>query len=145
VTLRLILLAAAVSFTFGCAPNPTLYQWGDYEQKLHEAYKDPSAIPEFQAELLALIQTSELNGVPPPPGVYAEYGYALYLRGQLNGAIVYFAKEREAWPESAVLMTTVIQRIEARAKKQGVLGVEGDGIEGVPADDKSAGTQGSAQ
>jgi len=140
-----MLLAAAVSFTFGCAPNPTLYQWGDYEQKLHEAYKDPSAILEFQAELLEMIQASELNGVLPPPGVYAEYGYALYLSGQLNGAIVYFAKERESWPESAVLMTTVIQRIEARAKEQGALGVEGGGIEAAPTDDKSAGAQGSAQ
>jgi hypothetical protein len=145
VALRLTLCGLVIGFTIGCVPNPTLYQWGEYEQKLHEAYKDPSAIPEFQAELLELIQASELNGVSPPPGVYAEYGYALYLRGQLSGAIVYFAKEREAWPESAVLMTTVIQRIQERAKKEGTLDAESDGAEGASTEDEAIGARGSAQ
>jgi hypothetical protein len=116
------ILMAAASFALGCVPNPTLYEWGQYEQTLHAAYKNPSAIPEFQAELLGLIQASELNGSPPPPGIYAEYGYALYLRGQFNGAIVYFAKERETWPESAVLMTTVIKRLEGRLEEEKVEG-----------------------
>ena len=77
---------------------------------------------ENSQELLELIQASELNGFPPPPGIYAEYGYALYLRGQFDGAIVYFAKEQEAWPESAVLMTTVIGRLEGRIEEEKVNG-----------------------
>ena len=138
---RLVILMASASFALGCAPNPTLYEWGEYEQTLHAAYKNPSAIPEFQAELLELIQASELNGFPPPPGIYAEYGYALYLRGQFNGAIVYFAKERETWPESAVLMTTVIKRLEGRIEEEKADGEAAD--DGVtPSTASGSGTEG---
>ena len=129
----------------GCTTKPTLYEWGGYESKLHKAYKDPSAIPEFQAELLELIQSSESKGMPPPPGVYAEYGYALYLSGQLSGSIVYFAKERESWPESAVLMTTVIQRIQFRIEEQSALNEEMNELETVSAQSDASEARGSGQ
>lgn len=109
---------ALSSVLFGCAVNPTLYQWGKYEQTLHEAYKNPEAIPEFQAELRRLIDISEETDHKIPPGVYAEYGYAVYLTGKLEDAIVYFAREREKWPESVVLMTTIIQRLEKRIEEE---------------------------
>jgi hypothetical protein len=114
----LVLLLAATCFSFGCATKPTLYQWGAYEQTLHQAYKNPGAIPAFQAELLNVIQTNERAGLSPPPGLYAEYGYALYLNNQIDSAIIYFAKERDMWPESVVLMTTVIKRLETRKEEE---------------------------
>jgi len=47
-----------------------------------------------------------------PPGLYAEYGYALLELGDEQAALAYFAKEQETWPESAYLMTKVISRLK---------------------------------
>ena len=43
------------------------------------------------------------------PGLYAELG-TLYLQGGDNArAIVFYTKERDAWPESRTLMDGLIQ------------------------------------
>ncbi|MBW2275062.1 MAG: DUF4810 domain-containing protein [Deltaproteobacteria bacterium] len=130
----LALLVVLAGLSVGCTPEPTLYRWGVYEQTLHEAYENPEAIPGFQAELLNLIQTSETDGGLLPPGIYAEYGYALYLNNQPDAAIIYFAKERERWPESAVLMTTVIKRLEERIADE-EKGPDGEDVPAPPADE----------
>jgi hypothetical protein len=49
-----------------------------------------------------------------PPGLYAEYGYALFESGNTKEAITYFEKEKAKWPESNVLMEKMIRN----AKRQ---------------------------
>ena len=43
--------------------------------------------------------------------MYAEYGYTLLDQSDINGAIAYFSKERQAWPESAQLMEKIIAKL----------------------------------
>jgi len=131
--IRSLALLLALASGVGCASNPTLYRWGDYEDKLHDAYQNPEAIPDFRRELIALIEGGESASLPLPPGLYAEYGYALYLDGNLPAAIVYFERERNTWPESAYLMTRVIQRLEERLDDAD--GGGEDGSEAEPGDD----------
>lgn len=125
----LLLLVAVVMA--GCTPRPTLYDWGEYEDKLHAVYENPAEIPGFHEELKSLIEECEREGRNPPPGIYAEYGYALYLNEETDQAVVYFTRERDTWPESAVLMTVVIDRLQARRGRSGA------GTNSAPENDES--------
>ena len=109
----LLLCALVLS---GCATNPRQYQWGDYENMLYTAYKDPSKMESLTVSLEGLINELEKNRQKAPPGVYAELG-TLYLQaGSPDKAITMYGRERETWPESKGLMDAMIQNLE-RSKK----------------------------
>ncbi len=100
----------------GCAP-PTLYQWGEYEDSLYRRYvKEDSAGAE--AYLRETLVAAELKS-RVPPGVYADYGFLLYRRGDYAGAIAKFEQEKRAFPESAALMSRLIERIQQQRATRG--------------------------
>ncbi len=100
----------------GCAP-PALYQWGEYEDSLYRRYvKEDSAGAE--AYLRETIVAAELKS-RVPPGVYADYGFLLYRRGDYAGAIQKFEQEKRAFPESAALMSKLIDRIRQQLATRG--------------------------
>ncbi len=66
-------------------------------------------------DLKTVVLQAEQAGKRVPPGVYAEYGYALYEEGQYGPAIEYFKKEHEQWPESRVLMEKMIRNAQRQA------------------------------
>lgn len=93
-----------------CAP-PRMYNWGDYEQGLYKTYKDPNEAAALKTSLQDHVIQAETTGQKVPPGIYAELG-TLYLEtGDPDKAKVYYSKERDAWPESATLMTALISNI----------------------------------
>ncbi len=94
----------------GCATKQ-LYHWGSYEDDLYATYKSPENGKEFQETLRQIIDKSEKRGQTVPPGICAEYGFCLYTEGRLDEAVGWFEKEREAWPEAAVLMNTLIRNV----------------------------------
>lgn len=102
----LMLLTAAA-----CASNQTTYNWHDYSGELLDYYKDPAEIEKFAERLRTNIDEAESED-RIPPGMYAEYGYAMLELGDEDKAVEYFAKEMERWPESAFLMTKVIGRLQ---------------------------------
>ncbi len=100
----------------GCAP-PALYQWGEYEDSLYRRYvKEDSAGAE--AYLRETIVAAELTS-RVPPGVYADYGFLLYRHGDYAGAIEKFDQEKRAFPESAALMSRLIERIRQQLATRG--------------------------
>lgn len=100
----------------GCAP-PGLYQWGDYEDSLYHRYvKEDIAVSE--AYLRETIVAAELTS-RVPPGVYADYGFLLYRRGDYAGAIEKFEQEKRAFPESAALMSKLVERIQQQRAARG--------------------------
>jgi len=117
-TQRITRIAAAASLALaGCATN-SLYQWGGYEEGLYASYKDATQAEALRLKLEAHIQATEQSGRKVAPGLYAEVG-TLYLQaGNRKQAIGWYQRERQAWPESAPLMTTMVQnleRLEAKA------------------------------
>jgi hypothetical protein len=114
------LTAALVSFLIctGCASKKPLYHWGSYEDDLYAMYKKPEKSKEYQETLRLIMETCDKSGQRVPPGIRAEYGYCLYKEGKLDEAVVYFKKERDAWPESVYLMNTLIASVE-RLKTDG--------------------------
>lgn len=102
-------LAIATSL-IGCG-GPSLYYWGDFEQGLYDRYvtEQPAQADDY---LLNTITDAEQEHQKVPPGAYADYGFLLFKRGDRNGAIAYFEKEKQAFPESSALMNKLVDRIK---------------------------------
>ena len=103
----------ALALLTGCAA-PGLYQWGGYDQSLYAGYKDETKMEALRIKLEAHVGEMEKSNARVAPGLYAELG-TLYLKaGATQKAVNFFTKERNAWPESSVLMTSLIQNLERR-------------------------------
>lgn len=108
---RLILMVAFVSVLTACAP-PKLYNWGNYEQGLYNSYKDPNQTEALRVSLEEQVVIVESSGQKMAPGLYAELG-TLYLQaGSTEKAKMYYTKEKNTWPESATLMTALINNMD---------------------------------
>lgn len=95
----------------GCASSPELYHWGDLENTLHNRYvtQDDSQADVY---LVETIRTAEQRQLKVPPGAYADYGFILFKRGDREGAVTLFEKEKQLFPESNALMTKLIERVQ---------------------------------
>jgi hypothetical protein len=96
----------------GCAPT-ALYDWGRYEDSLHASYVTHDEARAWSS-LEETITSVPQQGHRLPPGACAEYGFALYKRGQHERAIEYFEREAQLFPESRPLMDKLIARVRAR-------------------------------
>lgn len=111
--MRTLLILPILVVLGGCAP-PSLYQWGGYDQALYAEYKDPTKMEALRLNLEANIAEMEKSKQKVAPGLYAELG-TLYLEaGSSDKAIAMYSRERDTWPESKVLMTSMIQNLERR-------------------------------
>ena len=96
---------AAVLSSAACASGKApLYHWNGYEQALVAHTKNPQDHAAYVASLWTVIETSRQQGTRAPPGVQAEYGYALYEEGRTADAIPWFDAEARDWPESRIFM-----------------------------------------
>jgi hypothetical protein len=107
------LVAAALGG--GCAAAPKMYHWGSYDADLYAHYRAPQEGEAWAAGLQQVVAEAEQEGRKVPPGLLAEYGYALYEQGAYAEAIAQFSRERELWPESKVLMDKMIALAGRRA------------------------------
>ena len=105
---------AVVLGVSGCTSSGGLYYWGSYEGLRYKMYIEPGeAPPERQVEILeAEIEIARSKGRPLPPGYRAHLGYLYYQLGKSDLAKQSFEAEKEAFPESAVLMDRFIKRLE---------------------------------
>lgn len=104
----------AAAFLSGCASSHSLYYWGGYEGQVYKMYIEPGeAPPERQVEIMeADIERARSKDQALPPGFRAHLGYLYFQQGNLDLARQSFEAEKEAFPESAVLMDRFIQRLE---------------------------------
>jgi hypothetical protein len=94
-----------------------MYEWGGYSGTLLTYYKDAD-LPEYAKRLSEAIEKAEAKNIVPP-GLYAEYGYAMLELDRPQDAQLYFAKEKERWPESAYLMDKLIIRLNSITSSDG--------------------------
>jgi hypothetical protein len=114
---KVIIIIMFMAFgALGCVPS-TKYHWGNYENSLFRYYKNPSEVKELAGSLFMIIKKGEQDG-RVPPGLYAEYGYLLFVTGNAEEAVAYFEKEKNIWPESSVLMDKMIATTKAADTKE---------------------------
>ena len=106
----MLLVPAAVLLAAGCGPKQ-MYPWRGYDDALYAHYKNPQDHARHVERLQKIVTETEAEGVKMPPGVYAEYGYALLEESRFDESVTYFKKERETWPESAVLMDKMVRNV----------------------------------
>ena len=107
----LVWLAAAATLS-GCAA-PSLYQWGRYEDAIHDMYINPGSVPAGD-EIIRLetdIQETAAAGKFVPPGVHAHLGYLYASEGDLATALNHFETEKRKFPESAGFIDGIILRM----------------------------------
>lgn len=100
-----------------CAQRePLLYRWGDYEQLVYDMYLRPgTADPGTQVvKLTEDIERTEAEGKRVPPGVHAHLGYLYYTQSQTDLAYEQFMLERQLFPESAVFVDGMINRMHGQ-------------------------------
>ncbi len=107
--MRTAVLATSVLLLSACGAN-TMYNWEGYNYALLKHYKDGTSTAELADSLRKVVTKSEKTGAVPP-GLYAEFGYALLNSAQTEEALVYFQKEHDKWPESRPFLDDVIRRI----------------------------------
>jgi hypothetical protein len=113
---RPILLAAAVTLASACVEQRG-YHWGQYDSALYRHYASPQDREQWVEALRTTILEAEQLGMKVPPGVCAEYGYALFEEGQAEASLPWFQREKDTWPESAVLMEKMIRNAKRRASQ----------------------------
>lgn len=112
---KLFLCSCILFLVAGCAPR-TRYAWNNYDDKLYQHYKNPAEFDQFVEHLKEVIEDGKEDG-KVPPGIFAEYGFALYEKGNFPEAARYFKLESDKWPESRVLMAKMIQNAQTRGKQ----------------------------
>jgi hypothetical protein len=108
----LVLISGVIN---GCASNNETFYWGDYENTLYERYvKNENG--EIEAELKSTLNNAEQQQKRVAPGIYADYGFILYKRGDKQGAINAFNTESRLYPESTALMNKLIEKIQQHSQ-----------------------------
>lgn len=104
--------AVGLLWLAGCAPQPTLYHWGDYEDQVYVYLQSPDG-----GDLTAQIQTLEADiekakaeNKPLPPGFRAHLGMLYYAQGKVDQAVEQFQLEKAAFPESAPFMDRLLTK-----------------------------------
>ena len=105
-----LLLTAVLLTVSGCAGN-RMYAWGNYDETLYSHYKNPQDQEKHLERLALIVKGAEAEGCKIPPGLYAEYAFALYEAGRTDEAANYFGKEKEKWPESTFVMDKMIRNV----------------------------------
>lgn len=103
---RSLVLLAALCL---CACETTHYTWGGYDSVLYAHYKAPQDHAAYVERLKAVVLAAQQQGALMPPGLCAEYGYALLEQGKPDEAVLYFKQESAQWPESRLFMEKMIR------------------------------------
>ncbi len=112
---KILLIALAGLFLTGCANR--LYQWGDhhsFNSLLYQSYNNPDKTLAFRQGLEHHISEMEKSKQKVAPGLYAELGTLHLQAGEADKAIAMYTKERDAWPESRLLMDALINTAAKR-------------------------------
>lgn len=108
-------LLLPLSFLSGCAFGPSgLYDWGQYEDSTYARLveqDDGRAWSEIES---TVVELQGRAGARIPPGLFADYGYALFKRGQHQRAIECFEREMAMYPEATPLMKKLVEKVRQK-------------------------------
>lgn len=84
--------------------SKSLYYWGSYEPVVYQHYIDKSSPSQEIEQLRKDEKKAREKSLPLPPGYHSYLGYLYYQAGDYRIANEEFTKEKNEFPESAILM-----------------------------------------
>ena len=103
-----------IGFFTSCSSPQNLYSWYDYEDATYQYNKkrtDELKV-KMMDQYLKLIQKQKGFRKVVPPGLYAEYGYALYMGGKKEEGIDFLKQEIKLYPESEIYISRIVKQLE---------------------------------
>ena len=114
--IKIILPLVFTGLLSACATTDNnLYSWGTYEETLFVNYHEPAVKEEMLDNYLAFVRKHHAGTKRLAPGLFAEAGTFMLERNDPQAAIEFYELERQNWPESEPLMTTLITNLKARS------------------------------
>jgi hypothetical protein len=97
-----------------CAGPRERYAWGSYEELIYLAWARPGEFnPQAQVDKLQEeFGLARAAGKPLPPGWHAHLGALYYQLGQADQAHEQLLMEKASFPESVVLVDTLLRNLE---------------------------------
>ena len=105
----LLILVLTVCF-FGCASQRPLYSWGSYEDQVFAYLRGESPwgqIAALERDMARIMAT----GGAFPPGFNAHLGMLYAEFGDIARATAFFEAEKALFPEAAVYMNFILERL----------------------------------
>lgn len=114
---KTVLALIALSLVLvGCGgADPSLYRWGEFPQQTYYYMSEKAKISPLEqiTSLEKDIEQTKAENKAVPPGLYAHLGLLNLDIQNSQRAAMYFQLEKQAYPESTVLMNRLLQRIGA--------------------------------
>lgn len=106
-------LLSLVTFLASCAPVK-MYYWGQYNQAKYQHNKKQT--DETMENLIAVYvdiinKKSKGTSNKVPPGIYADYGYLLIQKGEIERGKEMLEKEIAEYPESERIVAYILNKI----------------------------------
>lgn len=111
---KCILLGAIIGLFASCSSPKSLYSWYNYEDVTYQYNKKRTDELKVKVmdQYLKLIQKQKGSRKVVPLGLYAEYGYALYMGGKKEEGLNYLKEEIKLYPESETYISRIIKQLE---------------------------------
>lgn len=108
-----IAILCFITFLASCAPTQTYY-WGQYNQAQYQHNKKQT--DETMNNLLAVYEDiikkkDKGTRKEVPPGIYADYGYLLIQKGEIEKGKEMLEKEIAIYPESERIVAYILNKI----------------------------------
>lgn len=111
---KLLISAFVVMAISSCSTTDTMYSWYNYEDITYQYSKKRT--DELKVKVLEQYQklTEKQKGSRKvvPPGLYAEYGYMLYMTGKQEEGLKFLKEEIKLYPESEKYISRIIKQLE---------------------------------
>ena len=111
---KIILSGVIIALFASCSSTKTLYSWYNYEDATYQYNKkrtDETKV-KMMEQYLKLIQKQKGTRKVVPPGLYAEYGYVLYMGGKKEEGLDFLKQEIKLYPESETYISRIIKQLE---------------------------------
>lgn len=96
-----------------CTTQKTLYNYDGYDEAVYQYTKNSDAqsmdqLLKVYEQLIAKTGTRQI----PPPGLYADYGFILIKKGEVEKGKDLLKKEIALYPESSYFVGLILKRME---------------------------------
>jgi len=108
---KLLLFSVTLILLVSCQPQKQLYSWSNYEDKSYNYLKNnqDKDLTELLASYQQIIEKQDGTRKVPPPGICADYGYLLIVKGKTAEGKTLLMKEMELYPESKIFVERILK------------------------------------